>query len=75
MFENKRIVNIELKVNAALERNTQAFLRLMETMDAVKDTMIDLSGAIIENQKVTADLTAEVEKIRVKVDKLEEKLS
>ena len=44
-------------------------------MESVKDTMIDLMGAIIENQKVTADLSAEVEKIRIKVNGLEEKLS
>ncbi len=75
MFENKRIDNIELKVNYALERNTQAFFKLMETMESVKATMIDLTGAIIENQKVTSDLSAEVEKIRIKVNGLEEKLT
>ena len=75
MFENKRIDNIELKVNYALERNTQAFFKLMETMESVKATMIDLTGAIIENQKVTSDLSAEVEKISIKVNGLEEKLT
>ncbi|MDR1772479.1 MAG: hypothetical protein LBS02_17870 [Hungatella sp.] len=75
MFGNKRIDNIELKVNDALERNTQAFLKLMETMDSVKNTMINLSEVIIENQKVTGELSKEVEKLRVKVNGLEEKLS
>lgn len=75
MFMNKRIDNIELKVNDALERNTQAFLKLMETMDSVKNTMIKLSEVIIENQKVTGELSKEVEKLRVKVNGLEDKLS
>lgn len=75
MNTEQRIDNIELKVDKALERNTEAFLKLMDTMDSIKDTMVDLTGAIIENQKVTSDLSVEVEKIRVNVNKLEAKLS
>lgn len=75
MFKYKRLDNIEIKVDEALNHNTEAFLKLMDTMDSIKNTMIDLTGAIIENQKVISDLSAEVEKIRIKVNGLEEKLT
>ncbi|WP_313180665.1 hypothetical protein [Lacrimispora sp.] len=75
MNTEQRIDNIELMVNDALERNTQAFLRLIDTMDSVKNTMIELTQVTIENQNITAELSAEVEKISNKVNRLEEKLS
>lgn len=71
----QRLDKIEDKVDDALERNTQAFIKLSDTMESVKIAMIDLAESVIESQHSMFDLKYAVGELTEKVNKIEQKLS
>ena len=71
----QRLDKIEDKVDDALERNTQAFIKLSDTMESVKIAMIDLAESVIESQRSMFELKYAVGELTEKVNKIEQKLS
>ena len=48
--------------------------KMSTTLDSVKDTMIKLSDSVTNANKISTQLTENVEKLNNKVDKMEERI-
>ena len=83
-LQYKELEPLKEKVNdfaVALERNNtltdmciKSNDKMSTTLDSVKDTMIKLSDSVTNANKISTQLTENVEKLNNKVDKMEERI-
>lgn len=83
-LQYKELEPLKEKVNdfaVTLERNNtltdmciKTNDRMSVTLDSVKDTMIKLSDSVTNANKISTQLTENVEKLNNKVDKMEERI-
>lgn len=69
-----KIENIEVdlaKNNLLTQQNTEAMNKMSETMDSVRETMVQMSGAIEYTSKTNKELAENIKQQNEKIDKLQ----
>ena len=69
-----KIENIEVdlaKNNLLTQQNTEAMNKMSETMDSVRETMVQMSGAIEYTSKTNQELAESIRQQNEKIDKLQ----
>lgn len=69
-----KIENIELdlaKNNLLTQQNTEAMNKMSQTMDSVRETMVQISDAIEYTSKTNQELAENIRQQNVKIDKIQ----
>lgn len=69
--DEERLNKIDDKVEGIIAENTKAFNQLSDTLKEVMETMKTLTAQVIENQRITAQLSTNLDGLTDKMDRFE----
>lgn len=69
--DEERLNKIDNKVESIIAENTKAFNQLSDTLKEVMETMKTLTAQVIENQRITAQLSISLNGLTDKMDRFE----